>query len=126
MVGQKKQKNKVEAAIQKELVKWMRQEYPKIDIRYNKGEGDKNLIEAIDDKRMGLAEAGTPDLTLFMDKGEYTYIFELELKRKKGKLNEAQKEWWSEFKPNKNKQGQIAYGLFDAQDKIKNWVDLIN
>jgi hypothetical protein len=116
---------KVESAIQRELIKWLREEYPFIEPRYNKLENKKNVLEAVDDKRMGFAVAGTPDLTLFIHKEDYTYILELELKTKKGSLNKNQDDWWAEFRPNQNRQGEIAYGFNEAKIKIKNWVDSI-
>lgn len=109
---------KVEASIQRELIKWLRKKYKFIEPRYNKIE---NCNE--NDRMMGIAVAGTPDLTLFVHKEHYTYIFELELKTKEGKLNKSQKEWWEKFKPTKNRRGVVAYGLFDAQEKVKEWLE---
>lgn len=117
--------NKIEGALQKELVKWIRLTYPFIDIRYNKGEGRKTKGEAIQDKKMGLAKAGTPDLTLFIHNDDYTYILELELKAEKRRkeknegLNDNQVKWWRDFTENKNRKGRIAYNLKEAQEYIR-------
>jgi len=116
---------KVEATIQKELVKWLRKNYPDVVICYNRLENKKNMVEIIDDKRMGAVIKGTPDLTLMLDEKNITYIFYLELKTLKGKLQQSQKEWWDNFKPTLNKKGEIAYGLQEAQKKIKQWLDFV-
>lgn len=113
---------RIETTIQKELVKYIRTTYPHIDIRYNKNEGFKDIIGAVIDKKMGQAIAGTPDLTLFIHKQVYTFILELELKKKLGVLNDAQKDWWAEFRPNQNRQGQIAHGYIEAKNIIDKWV----
>jgi hypothetical protein len=120
---------KIEGAFQKELVKWIKLTYPFVDIRYNKGEGWKTKGEATQDKKMGIAKAGTPDLTLFYHTEEVSYILELELKaqrrqteKNKG-LNEAQLKWWSEFKENKNRIGAIVYNLHTAQEIINNFIN---
>ena len=118
----KKAQVAVEAAIQRELVKWLRNNYPQIEIRYNKNENKKNKIEAIIDKKMGQAVAGTPDLTLFNDWIEITYILELELKKLNGTLQPSQIEWHSKFKPTKNRQAAIAYGLIEAQRIVTEWI----
>ena len=116
---------KVEDAIQKEIVKWIRKEYPEVDLRMNNLDGNKNMIQAMQDKRRGQAIKGTPDLTLFIHKEDYTHILELELKTKKGSLNTNQEEWWSEFRPNQNRVGEVGYGLADTQEKIQKWINSI-
>lgn len=117
----------VEQKIQIELIKWISFHYPEILKVYVKNEGKKNIIAATLDKKMGLCK-GHPDLHLEIDR-DYTYIFKLELKtksaiKKKNKgLTDSQVEWWSDFKPTLNKQGVVAYGLIEAQKKIKEWID---
>jgi hypothetical protein len=114
---------KIEDAIQKQLVLWIRSLFPEIDLRSNKLENKKNVLEAVNDKRKGQAKAGTPDLTLFCDYNDLTYILELELKTKKGKLNQAQIIWHKDFKSTKNHIARIAYGLDEAKTAILKWVD---
>ena len=80
MSGNKQRKN-VEAAIQRELIKWLHIEHPTIEIIYRKNEGKKSIITAVLDKLMGLA-SGVPDLQLLQNKRGWTYILELELKTK--------------------------------------------
>ena len=118
-------KKKIEDAIQKELVKWMRKEYPFLDIRYNKIENKKDIVQAVQDKKMGSAVKGTPDLTLFIHKEDYTYILELELKKKDGDLNQNQIDWWAEFRPNQNRRGEVGYGLIHAQEIVVKWINSI-
>ena len=111
----------IESAIQKELVRWMAREYPAVEILYVKNEGKKNIIEAQNDKRMGLA-VGWPDLTLFKIYDNTTHILHLELKTKIGKLSASQKEWHSKFKQTKNRIAKVAYGFEEAQNVIRAWL----
>lgn len=112
---------KIEASVQKELVKWMRKEYPQLDIRLNKLDGRKDMLEIVEDKRMGAAIKGTPDITLMLHL-KSTYVFELELKILKGTLNQNQKDWWANFKPNKTRSGAVAKGLLHAQSLVQGFV----
>lgn len=111
----------IEDAIQKQLVLWLQKEYPQIEFYFNKNEGLKNIIEAVNDKKMGL-KAGYPDLVLFTPKKGVTYILHLELKKKKGKLNDAQRDWHSKFISTANRKAAIAYGYTEAQTAILNWL----
>ena len=116
---------RIEDAIQRELIKWLKNNYPEVEARYNKIENKANKIQAAIDKKMGAAVAGTPDLTLFTDVADWTYILELELKILDGTLRDSQKKWHKEFKPTKNRQAAIAYGLIEAQKTITNWLNAI-
>lgn len=114
-------KKNVEQTIQIELIKWVRKEYPNIEIYYNKNEGEKNIITAITDKKMGL-KAGRTDLDLYLDKDNITYILHLELKKKDGTLNDAQKLWHKNFKETRNRKAKVAYGFIEAQNVARDWV----
>lgn len=114
----------VEATIQIELVKWIRNNYPEIEIRYTKNENKVNKVQAAIDKKMGQAIAGTPDLQLLLDNGGYTYILELELKTlaKTSQLNSNQIEWHKNFNETKNRKATWAKGLIAAKEVVTEWV----
>lgn len=116
------ERKSIEASIQRELVKWLKQTYPAIEIKYNKNENKRDKLQAILDKKMGQSIAGTPDLTLTTDFNEWTYILELELKKLKGTLNPAQIAWHLNFKPTKNRVAKIAYGYIEALEAIESWL----
>jgi hypothetical protein len=111
----------VESAIQRELVTWLTNNYPDIEVIYRKNEGLKSAAEGKLDKLMGL-QAGVPDLQLLLYKDDWVHILELELKKVKGSaLRQSQKDWFANFKPAKNREAIVAKGLIDAQKKITNW-----
>ena len=114
----------IESAIQRELVKWLANDYPDIEVIFRKNEGKKSKQSAILDKLMGL-KAGVPDLQLIVDITALSYFLELELKTLKGRLNDNQKEWHANFKPTRNRQSAVAYGLLQAQDIVRNWLKTI-
>ena len=109
-----------ESAIQKELVRWLKLQHPDIEILYVKNEGKKNMLTAVEDKRMGLC-AGWPDLTLFLNHNNQTFIFHLELKIIKGKLSTKQKEWWANLERTPNRTGCVAYGFIEAMKVVNDW-----
>jgi hypothetical protein len=115
----------VEATIQQQLVLWLRLQHPSVEIKSNKNEDAGNVVKAMINKRMGRAEAGYPDLTLTYDKGDITYILELELKTKTGKLSDVQKTWHSRFQPTKNRMAKIAWGFEEAQKAIQSWLSTL-
>lgn len=115
-------RKRIEAAIQKQLILWINQEHPLIRYKANKNEDAGSVVKALENIRMGRAEAGYPDLTLEIDKFGWTWILELELKTKKGKLNDAQKDWHSKFISTANRKAAIAYGYIEAQTAVTNWL----
>ncbi len=119
---------RVEDSVQIEFVKWVKKEFQelaKVDVRCNKLDGLRGIIEISREKKMGQAIAGTPDLTIYLIESNLTYIIEVELKRKDGHLNKNQKDWWFNFKENFNHKGFVGYGLLDAQKKFREKVLLI-
>lgn len=117
----------IETTIQIEFVKWIRNNYPEIEIRYTKNENKVNKVQAAIDKKMGQAVAGTPDLQLLMDVEDLTYILELELKTlaKTSKLNPNQVEWHKNFNETKNRKATWAKGLIAAKEKVQKWYENI-
>lgn len=111
----------IEYSIQRELIKWVKQEY-NIEIIWVKNEGKKTKQSAVLDKASGL-EAGFPDLMLFKPVRSVTHILHLELKKIKGVMSPTQKEWHTEFKETRNRKAVIAYGFLEAQEKIREWYE---
>lgn len=66
---------------------------------------------------MGM-ELGHPDLYFTWIKNNTTYIYYLEIKTKKGKLNTNQKKWWKNFQATQNCNGNIGYGLELCQNLV--------
>lgn len=115
-------RNNPERAIQQQLVFWLKLQFPQVEIKSNKNEDAGSVVKALQNKRMGRAEAGYPDLTLTCDADEWTYILELELKTQKGKLSDVQKLWHSHFTPTKNRIAKVTYGFEEAQNAVKAWL----
>ena len=70
-------------------------------------------------------DVGEPDLRLSLTKNDIYYIFFLELKTKKGTLQESQKDWFSDYEANfkaSNTHYAVAYGYTEAQQLIINWL----
>src|SRR5690348_6725880 len=104
---------KVEAAIQRALVQWMRLEMTQFPIKIasNNNEHARNYIN------MGV-DVGSPDLLITWRKNDIAHMFYLELKTKKGKLSKSQVEWNEDFDKNfacNNCQRAVAYGFSDAK-----------
>ncbi len=113
-----------EMAIQRELIKWIKVNYPALEYQFCKNEGYKSPATAKLDKLAG-AIAGWPDLLLLHKKDGFTYILHLELKTLKGTLNDNQKEWHGRFEATQNRELAIGKGFQDAKDKIVKWIEAI-
>ena len=73
-------------------------------------------------------DVGSPDLLLYTRKYDVTYFLFLELKKKKGKLSESQKEWNEIFDKSyksKNCIRDVAYGFEQARNIISTWLGAI-
>lgn len=77
--------NKIEDAIQKELICWLRQEYPTAKVTATRNESNYRRTDEI--------EVGMPDLLIRQPRGEVMHIIYFEIKTMKGKLSPAQKTW---------------------------------
>lgn len=82
------------------------------------------MITAILDELSGLTP-GVPDLQFLTTVGGWTYILEMELKKKKGVLSANQIKWHSEFVPTKNRQLITSYGFQEARFAITYWLGQI-
>ena len=112
----------VEDVIQIEYVKWLSVNHPEIEVYYNKNEGKKHIITAMQDKRKGLKKA-RPDLDLIMKVRSIYHFLHQELKTKTGKLSPDQKAWHANFIPTKNRQACVSYGLHQAQEHVLKWLE---
>jgi len=110
----------IESAIQREHCKWLRAQG--LEVVGYKSEGYKSGITAALDKMSGVT-AGFPDLMIFKQVRSIYHILHQELKTKEGKLNPNQIKWHSEFKPTKNRQAIVSYGLHQAQEHVTKWLE---
>lgn len=109
--------NKIEAAIQKSLIAWVKIEYPHIIITTTANE--KSYKETAQ-----IGSLGITDLLLFMPPPKEKVLF-LELKKMKGKLLESQINWNKEFDnkflPSVIYSRAVAYGFIEAKHIITTW-----
>lgn len=108
---------RVEASIQRHLVAWIRSEYPSIKVVATLNENSRTQIE------MG-CDVGITDLILLDRHDGVLFVFFLELKTKKGKLSQSQKDWQEDYinrYESANATYDVAYGFSQAKEKIKDW-----
>lgn len=88
--NKKPTRKKLEFQLQCQCVDWFRMQYPNEIIFAIPNGGSRNIVEAVNFKRMGVL-AGVPDL--FVPRGNSTYhgLF-IEMKAGSGKLSESQSE----------------------------------
>lgn len=106
---------KVEAAIQRALVAWIRENYPSVEILATLNENSRHQID------MG-CDVGITDLLIFKPVQNVKHIFYLELKTQTGKLHASQKKWAARYTPYENTHYGVAYGFADAREQIKEWM----
>lgn len=100
---------RVEAAIQRELVRWIKETFPHVRMQATLNENSRNQMD------MG-CEKGIPDLLLFLTVGDVCHVIFFELKRMKGRLSEDQKEW---RKPaGTNTHYGLGYGLIESKEVL--------
>jgi hypothetical protein len=121
-------RNQIEGAQQKQLILHYKQvllpSYPALRVTYTKNEGDKNIIVAKEDQRMG-QEAGHPDLKWRIKYAGHYYFLYHELKKSDGKLTPSQEKWWDEFAPTEFVKGAITHGWNEHLEAIENWLTSI-
>ena len=111
----------IENAIQSAVISHVKSTYPNISIIAIRNEDMRYRSDEI--------EKGIPDLELKATLNNTRHILSLELKTKKGKLNEAQIEWNEKFDSGEwafNHTRDVAYGLKDARKKIQIWATKFN
>lgn len=115
----------VEKAQQKQLILYYQQfwlsQYSDLRVTMINNDGIKHIIDAMEDKRMGL-EAGHPDLLWRIKFAGHYHYFYHELKKLKGTLSSTQKDWWSEFTPTEFVKGAITYGWEAHLEAVQNWL----
>lgn len=117
-----KQRRNIEAAIQRELIRWLHS--LGLEVVWIRNEGEKGAITAGLDSMSGLIP-GFPDLIIFKQIRSITHLLHLELKKQKGALSPSQKKWHGEFIPSDNRKLATAYGLIHAQSIVTNWLESI-
>lgn len=108
----------VESAIQRNLVKEIRRDYPHLKIIAAQNENSRHMAS------MGM-DVGLPDLMLMERHGDVLRILFLELKTKKGKLQKSQKEWKKGYDlmyAASNTAYGVAYGIQQAREIISSFV----
>jgi hypothetical protein len=110
---------KVERAIQKALVHWLKTDLPQIKVAASQNE------DSFHNTDLGM-DVGEPDLRLLFRSEGVTHLYYVELKKKKGKLHASQIKWNADFDKNyasSNCMRDVAYGYVDAQIKIRTWYE---
>lgn len=101
---------KIEDAIQRELIRWLRAEYPHLKITATRNEENRNRVDEI--------EIGMPDLLIRWPRGDVMHLLYFEIKTKKGRLSKEQKEW-AAFHRLSNEHYGIGYGLIQCKDVLR-------
>lgn len=113
------QPRRIEDAIQRALVKWIREECPSIHIIATRNEDSRKFVG------MGV-DVGVTDLILMKKRDDILQVLFLEMKTKRGKLSESQKEWktgkYDLLLNSNNTQYDVAYGFENAKEKILDWL----
>ncbi len=115
----------VEKTQQKQLILHYKQLwlplYPALRVTMINNDGQKHIIDAVEDQRMGL-EAGHPDLIWRIKLNKHYYFLYHELKKSTGALSKAQKDWWAEFEPTEYVKGAISYGWENHINTVSTWL----
>lgn len=115
----------VEKSQQKQLILHYKQvwlpEYPALRVTMVNNDGLKHIIDAVEDVRMGL-EKGHPDLIWRLKYNKHYYFLYHELKKLKGALSPAQKDWWADFTPTEYVSGIVTYGWNEHLQAVQNWL----
>lgn len=101
---------KIEDAIQRDLLRWIKRNYPHIKAFATRNEDSRKRSEEI--------EVGIPDIIIRWEEGGIRHFFYLEIKRLKGKLSNSQKEWVKENPCLPNERYAVGYGLEECKQKI--------
>ena len=104
-----KKRRNVEDAIQRELLRWIKENYPHVKVFATRNEDSRNRPDEI--------EAGIPDVIARWMVGDVRHFLYLEVKTKKGTLQKNQKEWAAEPRANNEYYG-VGYGLAECKKVI--------
>lgn len=112
---------KGEAGLQSTCVEWFGLQYPKLAplLFHVPNGGSRNIIEAANLKRQGV-RAGVADLILLFPKGGHGSLC-IEMKYKKGRQRNSQKDWQRVAKAAGNKY-VICRSLEEFMKEVKNYL----
>lgn len=112
---------KGEAGLQKACVEWFGLQFPKLAplLFHVPNGGSRNVIEAANLKRQGV-RAGVADLILLFPKGGHGSLC-IEMKYKKGRQRDSQKNWQRIAKAAGNKY-VICRSLDEFMKEVKNYL----
>lgn len=106
--------SKIEDAIQRDFVLWLKREYPDVRVTATRNEDSRY--------RGAELEQGITDLIIRWEKEGVRQLFYLELKRLKGTLSKSEKKWAADFVPCGNESYAVAYGLEQAKEVARNTI----
>lgn len=101
--------NKIEDAIQKELICWLRQEYPTAKVTATRNESNYRRTDEI--------EVGMPDLLIRQPRGEVMHLIYFEIKTKKGRLSPTQISWSQQPRLSNEHYG-CGFGLVECKANL--------
>lgn len=101
--------NKVEDAIQKELIRWLKKEYPFCKVTATRNESNRYRTDEI--------EVGMPDLLIRFPVGEVMHLLYFEIKTMKGRLSPAQIKWAKQPRLSNEHYGH-GFGLVECKNNI--------
>lgn len=113
---------RVEAAIQKEVLRWVKEQYPDVIITATANERSYKEVDQI-------GCLGIQDILIFKVMNGVMHIYFLELKSKKGRLLKSQIDFNILFDSKfacDNAKRDVAYGLIEAKEKVMAWINSIN
>lgn len=102
-------RKKAEDAIQRELIRWIREAYPMVKVTATRNEENRYRTDEI--------EVGMPDLLVRVGKGDVMHLIYFEIKTLKGAVSPAQLAWASAPRLSNEHYG-IGYGLIECKQEI--------
>jgi hypothetical protein len=110
-------RHKIEDAIQKELIRWLRETYPNVRVTATRNESNYRRTDEI--------EVGMPDLLIRQPRGEIMHIIYFEIKTMKGKLSPAQIKWAQQPRADNEHYGN-GFGLIQCKEKLNDLLHYSN
>lgn len=106
---------RVEDSIQRNLVAWIKKEYPHVKVIGTLNEDSRTKVA------MGV-DVGLPDLMIMWSDDDVLQVYFLELKTKDGRLKKSQKDWAKDYHErfaSSNTHYGVAYGFREAIKQIE-------
>jgi hypothetical protein len=107
----------IEAAIQRAVVAFIADSFPDVKVIAPMNENSRHSLP------MGV-DVGCPDLILLRRKDGQLFVYFLELKTKKGRLRDTQKDWAADYEKRfacANTYHAVAYGFSAAKQQLLDW-----